>query len=1727
MKIFKRISVTILAAIIVAVAVIGLDFGLISGRTKVKGGDEPVISTMSVYKDMDYSFLQTFDFGGTTGNTPFLTFNTTQDLMISTDVRLKNGKYIRTMGYYEAGDLGGATYLISTTKETYGSVELANGLYANIIPDKYVDADGTKWVVVSAKQMGAKGDGVNEDNLGINAAISVAGSYAENEEYDRGIVYIPAGEYKAIDQIHFNTKNINLVGDGDESVIFTDNDYRKNADYYEHFFMSWYGENLYMGDFRVEARETDWTKYMRQMSLFYCDNVYIYNVNYYIPQEDWSGSYYEDKQYTNLTIYTGDKNITVDNCMMYQMSGTYRGANIGIMDFWSAGTENITIMNCELHDNARDEQIGIFSRMNIDESYIKNVDFINNDIYTYTTPYKEIHGHRTMCFTVAYNNTNVDDINISNNHFISEADSKFMTFGSVTNCVIENNLFEITASYGAGSYIFDSSNPADENILINNNEFYVTYKNSINAGKYISAGHLTFSNNTVFMDCALGKLVDKYGTYDNNTFITVTPLLSCGSALYFTNNTLYAYGGHSGHYNEILFQLAGSGTENVYSGNTIYDYTYFYGNKSSEKPFDRLSSLSSELDSFVFTNNVYNCPNYRYKSDTDYFFITWYRGANITNFVCEGNDFQGAKTMYGYDVDESANICREFTSDPTIERVSSVDITQNGEVVTEIYTTDSTVSFDKIVRIADETNEDGEVVSEKEVTDREIVWLSSINSIAGVNEGVVTRKEYGTVSIYATTTDGSGQYAKVKVHFIEGKAEDIQLEKDNLVMQPGYSHDIMYQVLPYDKADQTLLWTSSNEEVATVSKDGIINALSVGDAVITCTTCDGSNISKTIKVTVEPLTVKKIELAESWKYFDEPTGTYQIEVKSYVPENAANASIGRWESSNEAVATVDENGLVTLKGRGVCTISAYSTDEKCYATCTIFVKPDKVQNLTTTSSKTSVTLTWDAVENVYGYYVYRYDSSNDTWEQLEKITPETKTNYTDNNLSANTEYKYYVAAFISRWDNYGNRYLYEGEASDVCTVSTYETEVVTAIVPSKNNLSTTVGSTEKLYISYYPRNAECEGLDYEIIDEEMAEVSTESSNTIVQVKGLQVGFTTLKISAPDARNCTINVPVGVMPDYKVEELEATNDYRDAIINWKPIEEESKIDGYVVLGTKTSIFSEIACIPLEDLKTSTYSDGSQCYTYTDTGLNFGTYYRYEVVPYIEHDGLVYTCRVSSPVTVTVPEYVAVESVVAEEEYVIGYGESKNITVSSSNDNASRPEFIWLSKDESIVTVKENGTNSATFTGVSTGITRVEIIANDEDCTYVAPKVVVLPKSVTNIQTVSSLDSIRLSWDKVSGANGYNVYKYNSELATWELLETTMNLSCTDLNLEENTAYKYKVSAYVADSSVSYEGAASEEITVTTNKVKVLSIAGVNDISGLENGTELTVDALGLPRTVSYTTDISGENTADIIWNLETFAEGTSYSSEDLNAQTFKVSGIVDIPEEYDTTDVSVQVTVTVSVKKAQTVNMPTANIVSGTYTKNQSIVLSTTTEGAKIYYTLDGTTPTENSSVQLKPIELRGVEGQTVQYVVKAVAMKDGMFDSEINTFTYTISLPEVTPTTTEQETTTIRQETTKPVETTSKQQETTKAGETTGEQESTKAAGNTENNGSVNNAESKSELDSTVESQNASEKGTQSETKEQGKSTPGTGDSPIVLILFVILALSGVCAFVASKKSKE
>jgi hypothetical protein len=83
-----------------------------------------------------------------------------------------------------------------------------------------------------------------------------------------------------------------------------------------------------------------------------------------------------------------------------------------------------------------------------------------------------------------------------------------------------------------------------------------------------------------------------------------------------------------------------------------------------------------------------------------------------------------------------------------------------------------------------------------------------------------------------------------------------------------------------------------------------------------------------------------------------------------------------------------------------------------------------------------------------------------------------------------------------------------------------------------------------------------------------------------------------------------------------------------------------------------------------------------------------------------------------------------------------------------------------------------------------------------------------------------------------------------------------------------------------------------------------------------------------------------------------------------------------------------------------VAIPTLSPSTGTYTVAQSITLSTTTTGATIYYTLDGTTPT-TSSTQYTGAILLSVGGSTT--TVQAIAVKTGLTDSSIASGTYVMN----------------------------------------------------------------------------------------------------------------------------
>ena len=77
--------------------------------------------------------------------------------------------------------------------------------------------------------------------------------------------------------------------------------------------------------------------------------------------------------------------------------------------------------------------------------------------------------------------------------------------------------------------------------------------------------------------------------------------------------------------------------------------------------------------------------------------------------------------------------------------------------------------------------------------------------------------------------------------------------------------------------------------------------------------------------------------------------------------------------------------------------------------------------------------------------------------------------------------------------------------------------------------------------------------------------------------------------------------------------------------------------------------------------------------------------------------------------------------------------------------------------------------------------------------------------------SSYDKIKLTWASVTGAEGYQVYRYSAKTGKYDKIRTLPagSASYTDTGLKTNTTYKYRLKAFVTVSGTAYEGSYSRE------------------------------------------------------------------------------------------------------------------------------------------------------------------------------------------------------------------------------------------------------------------------------------------------------------------------------
>ena len=203
------------------------------------------------------------------------------------------------------------------------------------------------------------------------------------------------------------------------------------------------------------------------------------------------------------------------------------------------------------------------------------------------------------------------------------------------------------------------------------------------------------------------------------------------------------------------------------------------------------------------------------------------------------------------------------------------------------------------------------------VTNPEITLTSSDENVVSVSQdGRVTAKMIGKAYINLSQSTAFETLKTIEVQVLP-VATAIELE--NVELFEGTNKKVIVNVTPSDGYN-VFDWKSDNEEVATVADDGTITGKKPGTANISVSSQDGSQLTATAVVTVkEVIPIDKITLSEPG--YDMMIGDKTL-INCLLEPIDASVGLLSWSTTNDRVATVDADGLVTAVGAGEAEIIA-------------------------------------------------------------------------------------------------------------------------------------------------------------------------------------------------------------------------------------------------------------------------------------------------------------------------------------------------------------------------------------------------------------------------------------------------------------------------------------------------------------------------------------------------------------------------------------------------------------------------------------------------------------------------------------------------------------------------------------------------------------------------------------------------------------------------------------
>lgn len=228
-------------------------------------------------------------------------------------------------------------------------------------------------------------------------------------------------------------------------------------------------------------------------------------------------------------------------------------------------------------------------------------------------------------------------------------------------------------------------------------------------------------------------------------------------------------------------------------------------------------------------------------------------------------------------------------------------------------------------------------------------WESDAPEIATVNSsGVVTGVAAGTAHITAKSHGNPSTIYDVCTVTVTAAVPVTGVSlKSSTTLLLGGTETLEATVLPNDATNKNVTWSSADGTKVSVDEHGVITGLALTGEIpvnITVTTEDGS-FEATCAVTVNPVPVSSVGLNKTSAEL--VVGKTLTLSETVLPDNATDKSV-TWESDDETVATVDDDGKVTAVAEGTATITVKSVaDPTKKAECTITVTDGSIDLSTT------------------------------------------------------------------------------------------------------------------------------------------------------------------------------------------------------------------------------------------------------------------------------------------------------------------------------------------------------------------------------------------------------------------------------------------------------------------------------------------------------------------------------------------------------------------------------------------------------------------------------------------------------------------------------------------------------------------------------------------------------------------------------------------------------------